>query len=304
MTQYPTQPQHNPQPSASRYGPGVAPAAPASPSGQTSSAREVAALLLLAALVAQMFAALISLGGRLHFRLAILNAWGDFLGFQTLLLIGLAVAIGIGTSPGPRARAIGTIVVVLLGVALVFGLLFGLPSIFISSPGSVSGLVDGFGRFVVFLASLAMYAALVLYVRSVLAKVSGVPLFGPSRSPLPQTYGQPPAYGQAQAQQYGQSRSSTGRPSSTARDSTTARPSSTGRPSSRRNRSHPRPHPRHLRRRPHRPRHPAPTRSRVQVSPMRTPAVHPRSGTRQEMTRAGPAEAAAETNAWAGPHSA
>jgi hypothetical protein len=179
----------------------------AGPPGQSAPVREVVALLLLAAVAAQMFAALVGLVGRSSFRLAVLGAWGEFLGFGTLLLIGLAVAIGVGGSPGPRARLIGTAVVVLLGVALVFGVLLGLPAIGIAS----NGLIDGFGRFVVFLSTLAMYAGLVLYVRSVLAEVPGVPLFSRTPASQPpagaQVYGgQPPAYGQATAQppQYGQ----------------------------------------------------------------------------------------------------
>jgi hypothetical protein len=210
VTQYPPQPEHNPQPAPGSVGP-----PPAGPPDRSAAAREIVALLLLLAVAAQMFASLVGLAGRASLRLAVLGAWGDFLGFSTLLLIGLAVAIGVGSSPGPRARTIGTAVVVLLAIALVFGVLLGLPAIGIVS----NGLLDSFARFVVFLSTLAMYAALVLYVRSVLAEVPGVPLFG--RTPAgrarygssapsgpPPQYGQPQQYGQApvygQPQQYGQ----------------------------------------------------------------------------------------------------
>jgi len=128
-------------------------------------------------------------------------AWYDFAGVQTVLLIGVALAVGIGRKPGRHASVLATFALVLLGVGGLFGLILGLASV--GFAGSIGG---GFSVFLHLLGSFVVFGALVVYAIRLFKAVPGVPLFGPKHArPVVAPYGQPAAQGYGQPRpQYGQ----------------------------------------------------------------------------------------------------
>ena len=213
MSQQPYQSPPGQQPSAaapsgSTTSPGgpVPPSAPSSQAvvatGSTSEQAKSASSAELIGLLVLVGVGLIMLGGFVTWgRFGFRNgsaAWYAFAGVQTVLLIGVALAVGIGRKPGRRASVLATFALVLLGVGGLFGLILGLASV--GFAGSVGG---GFSVFVQLLGSFAVFAALVVYAIRLFKAVPGVPLFGPKVArPVVAPYGQPAPQGSAQG--YGQ----------------------------------------------------------------------------------------------------
>jgi len=134
------------------------------------------------------------------------SAWYDFVGVDTELLIGVALAVGIGREPGRRASGIATFALVLIGVGGLFGLILGLASV--GFAGSIGG---GFSVFLHLLGSFVVFVALVVYAARLFKAVPGVPLFGPKVSrPVPSPYGPPASHGSPQG--FGQPRPPYGQP--------------------------------------------------------------------------------------------
>lgn len=144
----------------------------APPPASRGSARELVALLLLVAAAAGMLGAPISQLGYGSFRLMMASSDSIFLGYPDVL-IALAVVVGIGRRPGPNAKAIGIAAVVLLAVSVVFGVLLGLPGVFVRH-----GNASAFGGLIEYLGELAIALAAILAVREVLSGVPGIPVVG------------------------------------------------------------------------------------------------------------------------------
>ncbi|HEY8789206.1 MAG TPA: hypothetical protein VIM10_08775, partial [Actinopolymorphaceae bacterium] len=174
----------------------------ASEQANSASSAEIIGLLVLVGVGFIMLGGFVN-WGRFGFRNGS-AAWYDFAGVQTVLLIGVALAVGIGRKPGRRASTLATFALILLGVGGLFGLILGLASV--GFAGSIGG---GFSVFLHLLGSFAVFGALVVYAIRLFKAVPGVPLFGPkvarpvlapygqpARQGSPQGYGQP-AYGQA-----------------------------------------------------------------------------------------------------------